>query len=138
MSWKNQANCRGVDFDIFHGDEFGKFTREDIAEARVYCDPCPVKIQCINYDYQTRTYDGIYGGMTAENRRRFIMRNSELIEPLKRKEQPHGTQARYQQERRDVKKGLIKEPCRMCKDAQALKTQLRFEARGVTRTGGKR
>ena len=45
MSWKNQANCRGVDPDIFHGDEFGQITREDVARARVYCDGCPVKIQ---------------------------------------------------------------------------------------------
>jgi WhiB family redox-sensing transcriptional regulator len=68
-SWREQARCRGVDPQAFHPAE------EDdaaAAEAKAICDLCPVREPCLEYAISAREKDGVWGGLTARERRRLI------------------------------------------------------------------
>jgi WhiB family redox-sensing transcriptional regulator len=42
------------------------------AEAKAVCDVCPVIESCLEYAVSTREKDGVWGGMTARERRRLV------------------------------------------------------------------
>jgi WhiB family redox-sensing transcriptional regulator len=68
-TWRDQARCRGVDPQIFHppeDDETGA------AEAKAICELCSVREPCLEYAIAAREKDGVWGGMTARERRRLI------------------------------------------------------------------
>jgi WhiB family redox-sensing transcriptional regulator len=68
-SWRDQARCRGVDPQVFHPAE-----EDDLAaaEAKAICDICPVREPCLEYAIESREKDGVWGGLTARERRRLI------------------------------------------------------------------
>ena len=68
-TWRDQARCRGVDPQIFHPSE------EDEAAAAVakdICGLCTVREPCLEYAITSREHDGVWGGLTARERRRLI------------------------------------------------------------------
>ena len=116
MSWKHQANCRGLDPSIFVEDTEGRFGIKQLKRAKFICSDCPVSAQCIEYARVNRIYDGIYGGMThaerlnyAAERRGLVIDGPNLA--------PHGTVARYMVERRQARAGLPVESCPLCRKA---------------------
>ena len=68
LAWRQQARCRGVDPATFYpvSDE------DDALEAKEICAECPVREPCLEYAITAREKDGIWGGMTARERRRMI------------------------------------------------------------------
>jgi WhiB family redox-sensing transcriptional regulator len=68
-TWRDQARCRGVDPQVFHPAE-----EDDVAaeQAKAICDVCPVIESCLEYAVSTREKDGVWGGMTARERRRLV------------------------------------------------------------------
>ena len=72
--WKLQGNCLDVDHDLFF-PERGQSTRL----AKMYCwggnlkgriiDPCPVRLECLQYALEQNAPYGIWGGMSARERR---------------------------------------------------------------------
>jgi WhiB family redox-sensing transcriptional regulator len=68
-TWRDQARCRGVDPQVFHPSE-----DDDVAgaAAKAICEVCPVREPCLEYAISTREKDGVWGGMTARERRRLI------------------------------------------------------------------
>jgi WhiB family transcriptional regulator, redox-sensing transcriptional regulator len=66
-SWRDQALCRGVDPDIFHPSE-----DDDGTEAKAICAQCPVREACLEYALTTREKEGVWGGLTARERRRVL------------------------------------------------------------------
>lgn len=66
-SWRAQARCRGADPDIFHPSD-----EDDGAQAKVICAECPVREACLEYALTSREKDGVWGGMTARERRRIL------------------------------------------------------------------
>ena len=65
LSWQDQANCMGVDPDLFF-PERGASTRE----AKEVCRGCVVRIDCLEYALDNAETFGIWGGMSERERRR--------------------------------------------------------------------
>jgi WhiB family transcriptional regulator, redox-sensing transcriptional regulator len=64
-SWHDQANCLGVDPDLFF-PERGASTRE----AKEVCRGCVVREACLEYALSNGEKFGIWGGMSERERRR--------------------------------------------------------------------
>jgi len=64
-SWQIQANCMGVDPDLFF-PERGASTRE----AKEVCRGCVVREDCLEYALANGEKFGIWGGMSERERRR--------------------------------------------------------------------
>ena len=63
--WQDQANCLGVDPDLFF-PERGASTRE----AKEVCRGCVVRLQCLEYALSNGEKFGIWGGLSERERRR--------------------------------------------------------------------
>ena len=72
-SWRDFAACRGVDPAVFHPDdeEDKEFAAE---EAKAICAGCPVREVCLEHAIAVREKHGVWGGLTARERRRLIRR----------------------------------------------------------------
>ena len=64
-SWQGQANCKGVDPDLFF-PERGASTRE----AKEVCRGCVVREDCLESALANSEKFGIWGGMSERERRR--------------------------------------------------------------------
>jgi WhiB family redox-sensing transcriptional regulator len=64
-TWQDQANCMGVDPDLFF-PERGASTRE----AKEVCRGCVVREDCLEYALTNGEKFGIWGGMSERERRR--------------------------------------------------------------------
>ena len=64
-SWQTQANCMGVDPDLFF-PERGASTRE----AKEVCRGCVVRDDCLEFALANGEKFGIWGGMSERERRR--------------------------------------------------------------------
>ncbi|MGI8984724.1 MAG: WhiB family transcriptional regulator [Acidimicrobiales bacterium] len=64
-SWQGQANCLGVDPDLFF-PERGASTRE----AKGVCRGCVVRDDCLEYALINGEKFGIWGGLSERERRR--------------------------------------------------------------------
>lgn len=63
--WQSQANCLGVDPDLFF-PERGASTRE----AKAVCTGCEVRMDCLEYALDHAEKFGIWGGLSERERRR--------------------------------------------------------------------
>lgn len=64
MTWHAEANCLGVDAEVFFPE------RGDMAAFRTavaICQGCPVTEQCLEENAYEK--DGVYGGMSGRQRR---------------------------------------------------------------------
>ena len=68
-SWREQAACLGVDTAVFFPDS-------DAAadEAKAICAICPVRTECLEWALSSRQEDGVWGGLTDNERRRLRRR----------------------------------------------------------------
>lgn len=66
-SWRNLARCQGVDPEIFH-----PASDSDAVVAKQICALCPVREPCLEYALTARESDGVWGGLTARERRRLV------------------------------------------------------------------
>lgn len=73
-SWRRSAACKGVDPAIFHPEESdgtgGTAVEEAEAEAVAICRGCPVREACLEHALAGREPEGVWGGLTAQERRR--------------------------------------------------------------------
>ncbi len=70
-SWQIQANCLGVDPDLFF-PERGASTRE----AKAVCRACVVRDECLEYALVNGEKFGIWGGLSERERRRLRRQRS--------------------------------------------------------------
>jgi WhiB family redox-sensing transcriptional regulator len=65
--WRFRAACRDAPTDLFFpaADDQGS-----VARAREFCRGCPVREECLAYAIINRQNEGIWGGLTPEERRR--------------------------------------------------------------------
>ena len=63
--WQEQANCLGVDPDLFF-PERGASTKE----AKGVCRGCEVRAECLEYALAHDERFGIWGGLSERERRR--------------------------------------------------------------------
>ncbi len=71
--WRDHALCRGVDPSVFHpaDEEENEFSAEP---AKAICFQCPVREACLEHAIGVREKHGVWGGLTARERRRLIRR----------------------------------------------------------------
>lgn len=78
--WQEDAACLGVGTHIFfptikRGDCGARLTQL-FAEAKTYCDDCPVKHRCLEeqlkVEAETFVFDGMFGGLTPQQRKALL------------------------------------------------------------------
>ena len=65
--WMTQARCSEVDPELFF-PERGDATSP--RKARIICNSCEVKVECLQYSIDNDERFGIWGGLTENDRRR--------------------------------------------------------------------
>jgi len=70
-AWQHQANCMGVDPDLFF-PERGASTRE----AKEVCRGCVVREDCLEYALANSEKFGIWGGLSERERRKIRRRRA--------------------------------------------------------------
>ncbi|MBI2168854.1 MAG: WhiB family transcriptional regulator [Actinobacteria bacterium] len=73
-TWRRAAACKGLDPGLFHPDDDVPGFAETVEAAKVVCDACPVRPTCLEHALAVREPDGIWGGLTAQERRRVLRR----------------------------------------------------------------
>jgi WhiB family redox-sensing transcriptional regulator len=66
-TWRIHARCRGIDPVIFH-----PVNEDDADDAKAVCELCPVREPCLEYAIAAREKEGVWGGLTARERRRVV------------------------------------------------------------------
>jgi WhiB family redox-sensing transcriptional regulator len=75
-NWMSQANCMGVDPDLFFPER-----GESVKEAKEVCATCIVKQRCLEYALDNNEKFGIWGGSSERERRR--MRKQRALNKVK-------------------------------------------------------
>ena len=73
--WRDRAACRDEDTEVFFPTGTTGPALQQIDEAKAICARCPVISNCLNFALQTGQDYGIWGGLTAEERRAQIRRH---------------------------------------------------------------
>lgn len=63
-AWRTLALCAGMDPEVF----FDLSLPYLVAQARTFCDRCPVRISCLEYAIDAREEVGMWGGKTPTER----------------------------------------------------------------------
>lgn len=83
--WKDDANCRGLNPEIFHVEDKGAVGRAKVAAARDVCDGCTVRTECLAYAIANNEELGIWGGTTDRQRRQMRKLLAHLPTPARRR-----------------------------------------------------
>jgi WhiB family transcriptional regulator, redox-sensing transcriptional regulator len=75
MGWQDRGICKGLDPDIWFPSDEG-----DPNPAKKICALCPVKLECRDYALKNREQYGVWGGLSAPDRRRYWKRGVSLFE----------------------------------------------------------
>lgn len=67
MPWAADAACVGTDPELFFPDDHA--SKYDTRTVRQVCAGCDVRLQCLDYALTTGQEYGVWGGLTATQRR---------------------------------------------------------------------
>ena len=76
MSWRDRAACLGVDPELFFPIGNTGPALLQIEEANVVCGRCEVVEPCLSWAVESRQEDGVWGGLSADERRSVKRRNA--------------------------------------------------------------
>ena len=82
MYWRDEAACRGAPMDWFFPEHID--TNEDAINL---CFKCPVREDCRDYGMKHEEW-GIYGGMTASERKDMRKKMGSRIEAITNRQKP--------------------------------------------------
>ncbi len=68
-AWWGEAACRESEPELFFPISATAASDTDIARAKGICASCPVRPQCLNYALHHCQEQGIWGGLTEDERR---------------------------------------------------------------------
>jgi WhiB family redox-sensing transcriptional regulator len=66
--WQELAACRTAEPELFFPISARGPSAVDVARAKKICASCPVRYQCLDYAQATHQKDGIWGGLTEQER----------------------------------------------------------------------
>ncbi|MFJ8111801.1 WhiB family transcriptional regulator [Streptomyces sp. NPDC096132] len=69
VNWREAAACRYEDPELFFPIGEGGLSRRQIEQARAVCHRCPVMRACGAWAVRHNESDGVWGAMTAGERR---------------------------------------------------------------------
>jgi WhiB family redox-sensing transcriptional regulator len=70
--WRPEAACRGLDPELFFSSDDIANRQERLereAEAKAVCTRCTVRTDCLSYALDAGERYGVWGGLTAQERR---------------------------------------------------------------------
>jgi WhiB family transcriptional regulator, redox-sensing transcriptional regulator len=68
-TWRDDAACKGLETDTFFPS-----TDAEAGPAKLICAGCPVRAECLEWALLSRQEDGVWGGLTDNERRRLRRR----------------------------------------------------------------
>ncbi|MGH8907512.1 MAG: WhiB family transcriptional regulator [Egibacteraceae bacterium] len=74
QDWRSRAACQDVDPEQFFPIGASVRALEQTDEAKQVCAVCPVRAQCLAWALATGQHDGVWGGMSEDERR--VMRRA--------------------------------------------------------------
>ncbi|MDN3056911.1 WhiB family transcriptional regulator [Streptomyces sp. SRF1] len=81
VHWGRDAACRGVDDpDVFFPAGGEGLTQVLTAEAKSYCQRCPVRPSCLAGALERREPHGVWGGMDEDERRALLRRGAAAVQ----------------------------------------------------------
>lgn len=66
--WFHRAACRDLGPALFFAEKNATANR-DVAQAKLVCRACPVRLACLDYALDNNEISGVYGGTTGKERR---------------------------------------------------------------------
>jgi len=79
QDWQDDAYCFGMSSDIFYGKFDMPMTSQEINLAKVICNKCEVKRDCLITALRNQESYGVWGGFTSFERRTALSRNKNDI-----------------------------------------------------------
>jgi WhiB family transcriptional regulator, redox-sensing transcriptional regulator len=76
MTWRDRAACLGVDPELFFPIGNTGPALSQIEEAKTVCHRCEVVEPCLSWAMESRQEDGVWGGLSADERRAVKRRNA--------------------------------------------------------------
>lgn len=64
LSWKVDGACRWVEPELFY-----PISDADAASAKLVCSTCTVRQRCLDFALDSREFEGVWGGLTGNERR---------------------------------------------------------------------
>jgi WhiB family redox-sensing transcriptional regulator len=68
--WRFSAACRSADPELFFPISSTGACLAQVMAAKAICDQCPVRTECLAFALRTGQTDGIWGGLTEQERQR--------------------------------------------------------------------
>lgn len=108
LPWQDSAACIGADTAIFFPE-----SGDPVGPAKALCRACPVREQCLADALERGEVHGVWGGLSAKERRKYRRQHGLLRKPGGQP-QPinHGTNGGYHTHRRRGQ-----QPCDACSQA---------------------
>lgn len=72
--WSENALCLGADMETFYPTATGRARKIAERVAKEFCAGCPVRRQCRAHSLRYAEPFGVWGGLTARERRKLISR----------------------------------------------------------------
>lgn len=118
LPWQDSAACIGADTAIFFPE-----SGDPVGPAKAICRACPVREQCLADALERGEVHGVWGGLSAKERRKYRRQHGLLRKPGGQP-QPinHGTNGGYHTHRRRGQ-----QPCDACSQAHIRYQQARRE-----------
>ena len=76
MTWRDRASCLDQDPELFFPIGNTSPALLQIARAKVVCRRCEVTQTCLNWAMESRQDAGVWGGLSADERRALKRRNA--------------------------------------------------------------
>ena len=67
--WRGRAACLRLDTDLFFPPDENQWEDQQVEDAKAVCRTCPVQTVCLEFALATRQKQGIWGGLTEDERR---------------------------------------------------------------------
>lgn len=71
-NWRTRAKCRTQEAEKLF------LTGREQRQAKIFCESCPVRTECLAFALDERMEFGVWGGMTERERRALLMRRPEV------------------------------------------------------------
>jgi WhiB family transcriptional regulator, redox-sensing transcriptional regulator len=84
--WWTLAACRSADPDLFFPISVSGPARVQVERAKAVCTGCPVRTDCLSYALAAGPLQGVWGGLTEEERR--LLRQREAKAHLRASRRP--------------------------------------------------
>lgn len=79
MEWRDAAACRDEDPETFFPEgQAGRTIMNQVDDAKAVCRQCPVRRECLCFAVDTGQDFGVWGGLTADERRAVRVKKSDV------------------------------------------------------------